>query len=150
MNQKLYALFDKLTHGARVSHDGIPAAPLPFNKNHKIGVDEDGAPMFFVKTSRTMDAKFVELDLIHVRHNAVCSIHEEKATTRDVYTIIELRSANIDYAKYLMGDYFKHIEKANELAARVLGTEEKCGIYKITNKTNKLCYIGQAKKIRER
>lgn len=41
-------------------------------------------------------------------------------------------------------------KKANELAARVLGTEEKCGIYKITNKTNKLCYIGQAKKIRER
>lgn len=35
-------------------------------------------------------------------------------------------------------------KKANELAARVLGTEEKCGIYKITNKTNKLCYIGQA------
>lgn len=41
-------------------------------------------------------------------------------------------------------------KKANELASRVLGTEEKCGIYKITNKTNKLCYIGQAKKIRER
>lgn len=41
-------------------------------------------------------------------------------------------------------------KKANELSARVLGTEEKCGIYKITNKTNKLCYIGQAKKIRER
>ena len=41
-------------------------------------------------------------------------------------------------------------KKANELAARVLGIKEKCGIYKITNKTNKLCYIGQAKKIRER
>lgn len=41
-------------------------------------------------------------------------------------------------------------KKANELASRVLGTEDKCGIYKITNKTNKLCYIGQAKKIRER
>ena len=41
-------------------------------------------------------------------------------------------------------------KKANELASRVLGTEEKCGVYKITNKTNTLCYIGQAKKIRER
>ena len=41
-------------------------------------------------------------------------------------------------------------KKANELASRVLGTEEKCGIYKITNKINTLCYIGQAKKIRER
>jgi group I intron endonuclease len=36
------------------------------------------------------------------------------------------------------------------LAARVLGPNEKCGIYKITNKNNKLCYIGQSKKIRER
>lgn len=41
-------------------------------------------------------------------------------------------------------------KKANELASRVLGPNEKCGIYKITNKTNALCYIGQAKKIRER
>ena len=41
-------------------------------------------------------------------------------------------------------------KKANDLAARVLGPNEKCGIYKITNKNNKLCYIGQSKKIRER
>ena len=32
----------------------------------------------------------------------------------------------------------------------MLGPNEKCGIYKITNKNNKLCYIGQSKKIRER
>lgn len=41
-------------------------------------------------------------------------------------------------------------KKANELASRVLGTEDKCGIYKITHKENGLCYIGQAKNIRER
>ena len=41
-------------------------------------------------------------------------------------------------------------KKANDLAARVLGPNEKCGIYKITNKDNQLCYIGQAKNIRER
>lgn len=41
-------------------------------------------------------------------------------------------------------------KKANDLAARVLGPNEKMGIYKITNKENKLCYIGQAKNIRER
>ena len=41
-------------------------------------------------------------------------------------------------------------KKANELASRVLGPEEVCGIYKITNKNNKMCYIGQAKKVRER
>jgi len=41
-------------------------------------------------------------------------------------------------------------KKANELASRVLGPNEKCGIYKITNKDNKLCYIGQARNIRER
>ena len=41
-------------------------------------------------------------------------------------------------------------KRANELAARVLGSDEVCGIYKITNKINKMCYIGQAKKMRER
>lgn len=43
-----------------------------------------------------------------------------------------------------------YTKKANDLAVRVLGPNEKCGIYKITNKINGLCYIGQAKKIRER
>lgn len=41
-------------------------------------------------------------------------------------------------------------KKANDLASRVLGPNEVCGIYKITSKTTSLCYIGQAKKIRER
>lgn len=41
-------------------------------------------------------------------------------------------------------------KKANELASRVLGPEEVCGIYKITNKNNRMCYIGQSKKVRER
>ena len=41
-------------------------------------------------------------------------------------------------------------KKANELCARVLGSNKKTGIYKITNKTNNLCYIGQAKDIKER
>jgi len=42
-------------------------------------------------------------------------------------------------------------KRANDLAARVLGTgADVCGIYKITNKLSNLCYIGQAKNIRER
>lgn len=42
-------------------------------------------------------------------------------------------------------------KKANDMAARVLGTgNEVTGIYKITNKLSGLCYIGQAKNIRER
>ena len=41
-------------------------------------------------------------------------------------------------------------KKANELASRVLGPKTKCGIYKITNKINKMCYIGQALDIKKR
>lgn len=41
-------------------------------------------------------------------------------------------------------------KRANELAARVLGSNDVCGIYKITSKTSKLSYIGQAKNVRER
>lgn len=32
----------------------------------------------------------------------------------------------------------------------MLGPKDICGIYKITNKNNQMCYIGQAKNIRER
>ena len=41
-------------------------------------------------------------------------------------------------------------KKANDLCSRVLGSNKKTGIYKITNKENGLCYIGQAKDIKER
>lgn len=39
---------------------------------------------------------------------------------------------------------------ANELCSRVLGKEEICGIYKITNVKTKMCYIGQAKSVKTR
>lgn len=39
---------------------------------------------------------------------------------------------------------------ANELCSRVLGKEEVCGIYKITNTKTKMCYIGQAKSVKTR
>lgn len=43
-----------------------------------------------------------------------------------------------------------YLKKANELAARVLGSNEVCGIYKITHKQTQMCYIGQSKKVKER
>lgn len=41
-------------------------------------------------------------------------------------------------------------KKANELCSRVLGTEKICGIYKITNKNNNMCYIGQTTDMKTR
>jgi len=42
-------------------------------------------------------------------------------------------------------------KKANDLIARILNGDKKItGIYKITNKQNQFCYIGQAKDIKER
>ena len=41
-------------------------------------------------------------------------------------------------------------KKANDLCARILGTKQKTGIYKITQLSTDRCYIGQAKDIKER
>lgn len=41
-------------------------------------------------------------------------------------------------------------KKANELITRILGSNDKIGIYKITNLKSGLCYIGQSKSIKER
>ena len=43
-----------------------------------------------------------------------------------------------------------YLKKANELYARVVGNTDTCGIYKITNITTNMCYIGQARNIKER
>lgn len=41
-------------------------------------------------------------------------------------------------------------KKANDLCNRILGKEKITGIYKITNINNNMCYIGQAKDVKER
>lgn len=41
-------------------------------------------------------------------------------------------------------------KKVNELAARVLGADEVCGIYKITNIETQQIYIGQSRSVKER
>lgn len=43
-----------------------------------------------------------------------------------------------------------YLKPANNLCNNILGSKDKCGIYKITNINNKKCYIGQSKNIRER
>ena len=44
--------------------------------------------------------------------------------------------------------YYEH--PYNQLVGRVLGKEKHCGIYKITNLQNQMCYIGQSTSIAER
>lgn len=43
-----------------------------------------------------------------------------------------------------------YLKKANALCNNILSKDIVCGIYKITNINNKMCYIGQAKNIKER
>ena len=43
-----------------------------------------------------------------------------------------------------------YLKKANALCNNILSKDIVCGIYKITNIKNKMCYIGQAKNIKER
>ena len=43
-----------------------------------------------------------------------------------------------------------YLKKANALCSNILSKDIVCGIYKITNINNKMCYIGQAKNIKER
>lgn len=43
-----------------------------------------------------------------------------------------------------------YLKKANTLCSNILSKDMICGIYKITNINNKMCYIGQARNIKER
>lgn len=51
-------------------------------------------------------------------------------------------------AKLIWTTYFQ--KATNDLCNRVLGTKIKCGIYKITNRENEKCYIGQSVNIADR
>lgn len=75
---------------------------VPFSKTHKLGVGIDDRPMFFIRSSITDNAPNINLELITVQFNELCRLKkdtESKFVNENYYTVITLKSKQIDYAR---------------------------------------------------
>ena len=97
----IYKLFVDLQQNGKLAEDCYAATSLPFNQQYKIGVSEDGYPMFFVPSTSTTFSVDINMEMITVLFGRVCKIHD-KCYSEGVYTIITLKTGNIDIQKYFI------------------------------------------------
>ena len=79
------------------------------------------------------------------------SLEIDKKFTHDITILNSIKDSLSDNRPLLMAMWSAYyLKPSNDLAARVLGSGTKTGIYKITNPDLGLSYIGQARDIKER
>lgn len=99
--QTLYELFIELQQRGNHVEGYYAAVSLPFNKRYKIGISEDGYPMFFVPSTSTTFSVDINMEMITVLFGRVCKIHDTSCS-EGVYTIITLKTGDIDIQKYFI------------------------------------------------
>lgn len=99
--QCLYELFVELQQRENSVEGYYAAASLPFNKRYKIGISEDGYPIFFVPSTSTTFSVDINMEMITVLFGRVCKIHDTSCY-EGIYTIITLKTGDIDIQKYFV------------------------------------------------
>jgi hypothetical protein len=114
----LFKIFQTLQSQSPTNSEGFIIASLPFLENHKIGVSENGQPMFFIKCSNETKAKSLDtsLEFISVQFNRECQlIASDKNITTGIYTIILLNADSIDLQEYFIDVVSIVIKKLRDL-----------------------------------
>lgn len=102
MNNSIYDIFLDL-EGNNAAEDGkFSAKPLPFNPNHKIGIDSNSYPLFFVECIDYEVIPNIDLELISVQFNQLCRLTDRDKTSEGRYTIISLKTINLDFLRYFI------------------------------------------------
>ena len=99
--QTLYELFIELQQRENPVEGYYAAASLPFNKRCKIGISEDGYPMFFVPSTSAAFSIDINMEMITVLFGRVCKIHDTNCS-EGIYTIITLKTGDSDIQKYFV------------------------------------------------
>ena len=87
---------------------------------HKLGVSNEGYPMFFVKTSAEKpDVHDMHLDIFTVEYNQKCTLREQgQAVSTDVYSILTLQNSDEPLQRYFIEISLLILEKLREVPSR--------------------------------
>lgn len=100
MRYPIYKIFEDLQQKEPVNKDSFLAASLPFTQKHKIGVSSERFPLFFIECNDIGYSTDINLELISVLFNRPCRLSENNTQSESVYTIISLKTENIDFQQY--------------------------------------------------
>ena len=102
MNNAIYDIFLELESNNIADNEKFSAKPLPLNSNHKIGIDSNGHPLFFVECIDFEVTPNIDLELISVQFNQLCRLTDRENTSEGRYTIISLKTINPDFLRYFI------------------------------------------------
>jgi len=105
MKQQLTTIFQKLKLEGSHSTNGFRVSGIPSLTNHKIGVTNNGMPIFFVRSSISSSVPNISLDMMSVQFCQLCKlIHDNGESIESTYTVITLKPTAEE-----MTDYFLEI-----------------------------------------
>lgn len=103
MGYSIYKIFTGLQRSEPIIKNGFSAASLPFTQKHKIGISPEGYPMFFIECNTNAHSLDINLEFISVLFNRPCRLSEKDITrSESIYTIISLKTDNIDFQQYFL------------------------------------------------
>jgi len=100
MENSGYKVFLEIQKRDNPVQDYISVESIPFSSDHKIGISSDGYPLFFVKCNNESKSIDINLELISVLFSQECNIRENENDSIEVFTIVILKTFNIDLQQY--------------------------------------------------
>ncbi len=95
-----YEIFLGLENKKSSNDEFISVASSPHSKHHKIGISNEGYPIFFVKCNDLNKSVDINLELISVLFSKECTIREKKNKSIGKYTIVYLKTQIPDLQMY--------------------------------------------------
>ncbi len=110
-----FEIFQSLKMRESSSKEYFSVESVPSSKYHKIGVSNEGFPLFFVSCDNSNRAIDINLELISVLFSKDCSIKEGSLLTNNKYTIVLLKTVNQDLQRYFTDVFSIILNKLKEI-----------------------------------
>ena len=116
--KQIYKSFQSLSRKTDADN-AFNVLTLP-GSQHKLGVSNEGYPMFFVKTSAEKpDVHDMHLDIFTVEYNQKCTLKEQgQDISTDVYSILTLQNSDEPLQRYFIEISLLILEKLREVPSR--------------------------------
>ncbi len=88
-----------------VKAGNIPVTQIPKFRKHKLGINENGTPVFFIHCTDTSGQRPVDsnLDLISIEFNKQCELRTtDNKRIQGTYTIISLKTDSLEITRYFL------------------------------------------------
>ena len=133
---KLFQELNQLKYSS-INNTGIETASIPEIKYHKIGISEEGFPIFFIKCKdENKKTTLINLKIISISLNVKCELFNNGTFVEDgIYTQVILKSESWELQKYFIEIFSTIILGFEEIE---VGENVKLEINKIINLFSKL------------